>query len=126
MYCLGVRTDERTVAIVDTAARSPNASVMAKAARFFLGIEERMAEDKRRKDDNKWTDANTVDYHKHSNKTVKRARRVVKDVKIRAKAQKKRELAGMEPVPAQVYGRTSAGRDSDPGIRGTGLSRQGI
>lgn len=91
LYRRGVWTDERTVAIMASAVTSPNGSVMAKAIRFFLGIEEKMAEDKTREEDAEWSGANQIDLHLHSKKTSKKKRQVTKAVKNRKRAQLKRE-----------------------------------
>mmetsp|Transcript_25107 Transcript_25107/g.54789 ORF Transcript_25107/g.54789 Transcript_25107/m.54789 type:complete len:831 (-) Transcript_25107:120-2612(-) len=91
LYRRGVWTDERTVAIMASAVESPNPSVMAKAMRFFLGIEEKMAQDKAREEDDEWSGVNQIDLHLHSKKTSKKKRRVTKQVKNRKKAQIRRE-----------------------------------
>mmetsp|Transcript_39634 Transcript_39634/g.59558 ORF Transcript_39634/g.59558 Transcript_39634/m.59558 type:complete len:894 (-) Transcript_39634:493-3174(-) len=92
LYRRGVWTDEKTVAILASAAGSSDSSVMAKALRFFLNIEEKMAEDKARAEEVQWGDANTINYHHFSKKTSKRIQQVEKQVKNRKKTQHKREL----------------------------------
>mmetsp|Transcript_3034 Transcript_3034/g.4270 ORF Transcript_3034/g.4270 Transcript_3034/m.4270 type:complete len:855 (+) Transcript_3034:123-2687(+) len=91
LYRKNVWTDERTVAIMATAIHSANISVMAKAMRFFLGIEDKMADDKAREESDQWTGANQIDYHAHSRKTKSRQRQVAKQLKNRKKMQLKRE-----------------------------------
>lgn len=70
LYRRNVWTDERTVAIMASAVQSSNSSVIAKAIRFFLGIEEKMAVDKERKENDDWEGVNQgIDFHLHSRKT---------------------------------------------------------
>jgi len=92
LYRRQVWTDERTIAIMASAVQSVNSSVIAKAIRFFLGIEEKMAVDKVRKENDDWEGINEdIDYHLHSRKTKKRARVTGKKVKKKVKEQHKRE-----------------------------------
>eukprot|EP00548_Thalassiothrix_antarctica_P006137 CAMPEP_0194136088 /NCGR_PEP_ID=MMETSP0152-20130528/6120_1 /TAXON_ID=1049557 /ORGANISM="Thalassiothrix antarctica, Strain L6-D1" /LENGTH=824 /DNA_ID=CAMNT_0038832595 /DNA_START=77 /DNA_END=2551 /DNA_ORIENTATION=+ len=91
LYRRGVWTDDRTVAIVSSAVTSTTNNVMCRAIRFFLNIEEKMAEDKQREEDDEWDGVNTIDFHKHSRKTKTRKRHVARQVKNRIKAQKAKE-----------------------------------
>lgn len=61
-------TDERCVQILATAASSPLSSVMTRAIKFFLCIEERMEMDASRRAEEEKS-AITVDLHLHSKKT---------------------------------------------------------
>ena len=91
LYRRGVWTDDRTVAIMASAVQSANSHVMARSIRFFLGIEEKMAEDKMRDESEEWASANTIDLHLHSKKTSKKKHRIGKQIKERQKAQHRRE-----------------------------------
>lgn len=91
LYRRGVWTDERSIAILASAVESPSASVMGKAIRFFLGIEERMADDEQRRKEGEWVGSREVNLHLHSKKTSKKQRRVTKDLKTRKNAQLKRD-----------------------------------
>jgi len=91
LYRKGVWTDDRSVAILASAATSRNTTVMCRAMRFFLNIEEKMAEDKAREEDDEWSGINQIDFHQHSRKTKNRMRQVTRQLKNRKKAQQKRE-----------------------------------
>ncbi|KAL3773937.1 hypothetical protein ACHAWO_004545 [Cyclotella atomus] len=91
LYRRNVWNDERSVHILATAAASPNASVMSRALRFFLNIEEAMALDKKSAEDREWEGHQTVNLHLHSKKTKARARQVAKEVKARQRKQNARE-----------------------------------
>ena len=91
LYRRGVWTDERTVAIMASAVQSANSHVMARSIRFFLGIEEKMAEDKAREESDEWSAANTIELHLHSKKTSKKKHKIGKQIKERKKAQHRRE-----------------------------------
>lgn len=91
LYRRGVWTDERTVAIMASAVQSSNSHVMARSIRFFLGIEEKMAEDKAREESDEWSAANTIELHLHSKKTSKKKHKIGKQIKERKKAQHRRE-----------------------------------
>lgn len=91
LYRRKVWTEERTVAIITSAVQSKNTTVMARAIRFFLQIEERMARDKSQEEEDEWLNNNHVDYHMHSKKTQGRLRHVERQLKNRKKHQKKRE-----------------------------------
>jgi protein SDA1 len=69
LYRRQVWTDERAVAILASAVRSSNTSVMCKAIRFFLNIEEKMADDQQKAENEKWDGVNQVDMHLYSKKT---------------------------------------------------------
>lgn len=69
LYRRQVWTDDRTIAIMATAVQSSNASVIAKSIRFFLGIEEKMAVDKQRMEEEEWQGVNEIDFHLYSRKT---------------------------------------------------------
>eukprot|EP00970_Alexandrium_tamarense_P008423 scaffold1596_cov176-Alexandrium_tamarense.AAC.2 len=91
LYRRNVWNDERSVHILATAASSPNASVLSRALRFFLNIEEAMSLDKKASEDQKWEGNSTVNLHLHSKKTKARKREVEKQVKNRQKKQNERE-----------------------------------
>lgn len=69
LYRKRVWTDERTVAILASGVESVIPSVAAACMRFFLGIEERMANDAERNADAEWIGAQQIDYHLHSKRT---------------------------------------------------------
>jgi len=91
LYRRNVWTEERTVAIITSAVQSKNITVMSRAIRFFLQIEEKMARDKSQEEEEDWLSNNHVDYHMHSRKTLGRLRHVTRQLKNRKKHQKKRE-----------------------------------
>ena len=91
LYRRGVWTDERTVAILASASASKNSTVMCRAIRFFLNIEEKMALDQKREVDEEFAGSQSVNIHKHSRKTKKRANHVERQEKNRVKAQLKKE-----------------------------------
>lgn len=91
LYRRRIWTEERTVAIVASAVLSPNVTIMCRAMRFFLNIEEKMAEDDAAEEEVDWSEKNSIDYHSHSKKTAARERHVNRQIKNRQKAQKKRE-----------------------------------
>jgi protein SDA1 len=91
LYRRNVWTDDRTVAILASAVQSSNSTVMCRAMRFFLGIEEKMAEDARRKEEGEWDNSKSIDYHSYSKKTKSRHQHTVRQLKTRNKAQQKRE-----------------------------------
>jgi protein SDA1 len=91
LYRRSVWTDERAVAILASAAVSLNTTVMCRALRFFLNIEEKMAEDKKREEEDEWAGINTINRHQHSRKTKNRMRQVERQIKNRRKAQAKKE-----------------------------------
>jgi len=99
LYRRGVWTDDRTVAIMASAVQCSNSYVMARSIRFFLGIEEKMAEDKTRDEAEEWEGANTIDLHLHSKKTSKKKHRIGKQIKERKRAQHR-----MEQEEDRVYG----------------------
>jgi protein SDA1 len=69
LYRRQVWTDERAVAILASAVRSSNAIVMCRAIRFFLNIEDKMAEDQKKTETAKWDGVNQIDMHLYSKKT---------------------------------------------------------
>jgi hypothetical protein len=75
LYCHGVCTDERTVAILASAAGSLDSTVMSKALHFFLNIKEKMAEDKAQAEEAQWGDAQEINFHQHSRRTNVRLKR---------------------------------------------------
>lgn len=87
LYRRNVWNDERSIHILATAASSPNASVMTRALRFFLNIEEAMALDQKSAEEAKWAGSETIDLHLHSKKTKAKQRVVVKQIKNRQKKQ---------------------------------------
>ena len=91
LYRRQVWTDDRTVAILASAVESKNTTVMSRAMRFFLNIEEKMAEDKKQEEDNVWDASQKVDLHLFSRKTKSRQRHVDRQLKNRKKEQQKRE-----------------------------------
>ena len=91
LYRRAVWTDERTVAILASASTSKNSTVMCRAIRFFLNIEEKMALDQKREIDEEFAGSQSVNIHKHSRKTKKRANHVERQEKNRVKAQLKKE-----------------------------------
>mmetsp|Transcript_18169 Transcript_18169/g.44960 ORF Transcript_18169/g.44960 Transcript_18169/m.44960 type:complete len:818 (+) Transcript_18169:59-2512(+) len=91
LYRKNVWTDDRTVAILASAAESKIPPVMRRAMIFFLNIEIRMAEDKKEKEDDEWDASQKVDMHLFSRKTKTRQRHVARQLKNRKKEQKKRE-----------------------------------
>jgi protein SDA1 len=91
LYRRQVWTDDRTVAILASACQSKNTTVMGRAMRFFLMIEDKMAEDKQGVEDDEWDASQKVNFHKFSRKTKTRVRQVQRQLKNRTKAQKKYE-----------------------------------
>eukprot|EP00804_Cyclotella_cryptica_P009426 CCRYP_017319-RA/>CCRYP_017319-RA protein AED:0.20 eAED:0.20 QI:258/1/1/1/1/1/2/1074/827 len=91
LYRRNVWNDERSVHILATAAASPNASVLTRALRFFLNIEEAMALDKKSSEDREWEGNQKIDLHLHSKKTKARQRVIEKQIKIRQRKQHERE-----------------------------------
>ena len=92
LYRRNVWNDERSVHILASAASSPNASVMSRALRFFLNIEEAMALDQKSAEDTEWVGHQKVDLHLYSKKTKARKRLVAKQMKNRRKKQNEREM----------------------------------
>ena len=91
LYRRQVWTDDRTVAILASAVTSHNTTVMCRAIRFFLQIEEKMARDQQQAEEDEWDASQKIDYHRFSKKTKTRQRHVDRQVKNRKKQQKKRE-----------------------------------
>jgi protein SDA1 len=91
LYRRQVWTDDRTVAVLASAVTSKNSTVMCRAMRFFLNIEEKMAEDKKRSEEEEWDSSRKVNVHAFSRKTKSRAAHVERQVKTRKKQQKKRD-----------------------------------
>lgn len=91
LYRRSVWTDDRAVAILASAAVSKNTTVMSRALRFFLNIEEKMAEDKAREEEEIWAGCETVNRHQHNRKTKGRLAKIEKQLKLKAKAQRARE-----------------------------------
>jgi len=85
LYRRRVWTDDKTVAILASAVDSGNATVMCRALRFFLGIEEKMAQDAAQQEEDDWETKNRIDYHSHSRKTAARQRHVRRQLKSRKK-----------------------------------------
>jgi protein SDA1 len=69
LYRRKVWIDERTVAIVASAVESTIPNVAAAAMRFFLNVEEKMAFDEEREENDEFEGVQTVNYHAHSRKT---------------------------------------------------------
>lgn len=92
LYRRNVWNDSRSVHILATAASSPNASVASRALRFFLNIEEAMADDRKNADDREYDGIHSrIDLHLHSKKTKARQRQIQKEVKSRQRKQNARE-----------------------------------
>jgi protein SDA1 len=91
LYRRQVWNDDRAVAILASATLSKNTTVMARAMRFFLNIEEKMAEDQQKEDESVWDASQKIDYHRFSRKTKSRKRHVDRQVDARKKSQRKRE-----------------------------------
>eukprot|EP00934_Nitzschia_sp_Nitz4_P003709 Nitzschia sp. Nitz4//scaffold26_size159584//28171//30795//NITZ4_002474-RA/size159584-processed-gene-0.66-mRNA-1//-1//CDS//3329545031//3699//frame0 len=94
LYRRKVWTDTRTVAILATAVSSSNLTVMSRAMRFFLNIEDKMAQDAKQVAEDEWDASQKIDYHKFSRKTASRQRHVERQVKNRQRQQRKREGTG--------------------------------
>lgn len=102
LYRRRVWTDDRTVAILASAVENSNLTVSSRAMRFFLGIEEKMAEDVRsQKESDLAEKSGIVDYHLHSRKTCRRARQTERALKNKKRAQQKKEAASdwMDETP---------------------------
>lgn len=69
LYRRKVWTDERTVAVMASGVESAVPNVAAACMRFFLGIEEKMADDEEKEAKDEWEGAQQVDYHLYSRKT---------------------------------------------------------
>ena len=69
LYRRKVWTDERTVAILASAVESVIPNVAAAAMRFFLNIEEKMADDQEKEERDEFDGVQDIDYHFHSRKT---------------------------------------------------------
>jgi len=91
LYRRNVWTDDRTVAILASAAISKNTTVASRAMRFFLNIEEKMAMDSAAQEDEEWDASQKVNYHSFSRKTKNRANHVKRQIKNRNRQQRKRE-----------------------------------
>jgi protein SDA1 len=91
LYRRRVWTDDRTVAILASAVQSNNQTVMCRAMRFFLQIEEKMARDDREAKESEWDASQKVNVHKFSKKTKARERDTERQTKARQKKQKQRE-----------------------------------
>jgi protein SDA1 len=97
LYRRRVWTDARTVAILASAVESPITTVSARAMRFFLNIEEKMAKDTRLQQEGEWFEKHgVVDRHLHSRKTKRRQRQTQRALKNRKKAQRKKEFHAHE------------------------------
>lgn len=91
LYRRQVWTDDRTVAILASAAVSKNTTVASRAMRFFLNIEEKMAMDSTIKDEDDWDASQKINYHSFSRKTKTRISHVKRQLKNRNRQQRKRE-----------------------------------
>lgn len=91
LYRRQVWTDTRTVAILASAATSKNTTVMARSMRFFLNIEDKMAEDAKVAEEEDWDASQKINLHRFSRKTASRQRHVERQLKNRKKQQRKRE-----------------------------------
>jgi len=91
LYRRRVWTDVRTVAVLASGVESTVPNVAAVCMRFFLGVEEKMANDEERQENDEWNSVQQIDFHVHSRKTKKRSNKIGKKVKTKVKEQKKRE-----------------------------------
>ena len=91
LYRRAVWTDERTVAILASAAASKNTTVMSRAIRFFLNIEDKMALDAKKETEDDYSGSLTVNIHQHSRKTKNRKAHTDRQTKNRIRAQLKKE-----------------------------------
>jgi protein SDA1 len=92
LYRRNVWNDERSVHILASAVSSPNSSVMSRALRFFLNIEEAMALDKKSSEEVEWAGASErIDLHLHSKKTKAKKRLISKQIKNRQRKQHEKE-----------------------------------
>ena len=97
LYRKRIWTDERTVNAIATALLSGVPKLVAIAARFFLGIEERMAADAHVVDEDQLAAIEEMNQmHNHSKKTKKRMRHLAKAVKARAQKQNAMEFDAKE------------------------------
>jgi protein SDA1 len=114
LYRRNVWNDERSVHILASAVSSPNSSVMSRALRFFLNIEEAMALDKKSTEEAAWAGASeTIDLHLHSKKTKAKTRLISKQIKNRQRKQHEKE--GLI-VSQRVDGGVEASRKLFPAI----------
>jgi protein SDA1 len=93
LYRRQVWTDDRTVAILASAAVSKNTTVASRAMRFFLNIEEKMAADTAEREEDEWDASQKINYHSFSRKTKNRTNHVKRQIKNRNREQRKREGA---------------------------------
>ena len=92
LYRRNVWNDERSVHILASAVSSPNSSVMSRALRFFLNIEEAMALDRKTTEEGEWAGVSErVDLHLHSKKTKAKKRLIGKQLKNRQRKQHEHE-----------------------------------
>lgn len=96
LYRRQVWTDTRTIAILASAVTCKNTTVMARAMRFFLNIEEKMAEDAKVVEEDEWDASQKINLHRFSRKTHSRQRHVDRQLKNRKKQQRKREGVGSD------------------------------
>ncbi|KAL3911793.1 MAG: hypothetical protein SGARI_001473 [Bacillariaceae sp.] len=96
LYRRQVWTDDRAVAILASAVTSHHTTVMSRAMRFFLNIEEKMADDQKAQEDNEWDASQKIDFHRFSRKTKSRQRHVDRQVHNRKRQQRKREGADVD------------------------------
>jgi protein SDA1 len=85
LYRHGVWTNPRAVAIAAQAVQSPHPTVMARAVRFFLKIEEKMAMDVAEKKEQVAAEHQRIDYHAFAKKTKANSRHVQRQLKRRKK-----------------------------------------
>ena len=93
LYRRRVWTDEKAVAIVASAVLSKNITVVCRALRFFLGIEEKMAQDDQAKEEDAMQQVSSIDYHLHSRKTKSRQRHVERQIDNKRKYRQKKEAS---------------------------------
>ena len=116
LYRRHVWTDDRAVAILASAVESKNTSVMTRAIRFFLAIEEKMAEDDKQKTEEMMDAKNSIDYHSFSKKTKSNARHVERQLKNRKKALRKKEESGWTDISPQEDRGVEASKKLFPAI----------
>ena len=102
LYRRRVWTDDRTVAILASAVLHPQTSVSARAMRFFLNIEEKMAHDTRTQKEILLAEkGQQVDLHLHSRKTSRRHRQTERALKNKKRVVQKSQIAAewMDETP---------------------------
>jgi protein SDA1 len=91
LYRRQVWTDDRTIAILASAVLSKNTTVMKRAMRFFLNIEEKMAEDQKKEEEEEWDSSRKINMHLFSKKRKSNERHIERQIRERKRSQKKKE-----------------------------------